>query len=807
MRPPPPPIRASSPQPSACPALAASLALLTCFAPAAVQAAAATASSEPSLAIFFGQIVALILCGRLIGELMERIGQPAVMGQLIGGMLLGPSVFGSLFPSLQHALFPSAAGQKAMLDAVSQLGILLLLLLTGMETDLSVIRSCRRAALSVSFAGIAIPFACGVLLGEWLPAALLPDPDKRIITALFLGTALSISSVKIVALVVRELGFLRRTVGQVIVASAIIDDTIGWIIMSVIFGLALHGGIDVMSVTRSVVGTTVFLVLSFTIGRRIVFFLIRWANDRFVTELPAITMIIVVAGLMALITDAIGVHTVLGAFVAGILVGQSPILTRHIQEQLRGLIVALFMPVFFGMAGLSANLHALTSMDMLVLTIGLIVIASIGKFSGAFLGGRVGGLTLAESLAVGSGMNARGSTEVIIASFGLAMGALSQNLFTSIVTMAVVTTMVMPPMLRWAVARLPMRAEEKGRLELEDLEERGFVSHVERLLVAVDPSHSGKLASRLVGLLAGVRQIPMTVLHFDYATAQALPGTEQQAERTATVLTEAAESGGEAADPPGEPAPPKHNVDITIRVEESGVTEAAINEEAKKGYGLMFIGREPASEDNRFTEQITRSAVSFGGPVAIVIARGKHRNGMGASDPIHDDEGPDDGTPTGERPVDNHIQPLNILVPVTGTPISRQGAELAVALARGSRGSVTALHVAGPSSRERPRWAIRLHTALAADSSADATIQDVIELGKAYGVEVKGTIRSRRSAENAIIREIRGGHCDLLVMGVSPRPGDQLFFGEVPADLLERSPCSLVFIASESAVPSYTTAS
>jgi len=761
------------------------LALLVCLAPTAAIAAApmsGAAAQGPSLAIFFGQIVALIVCGRLIGELMERFGQPAVMGQLIGGMLLGPSVFGALFPSLQHALFPAAAGQKAMLDAVSQLGILLLLLLTGMETDLSVIRSCRRTAFSVSIAGIAIPFACGVWMGEWIPDSLLPDPNKRLITALFLGTALSISSVKIVALVVRELGFLRRTVGQVIVASAIIDDTVGWIIMSVIFGLALHGGIDVLSVTRSVVGTGLFLVLSFTVGRRIVFFLIRWANDRFVSELPAITMIIVVTGLMALATDAIGVHTVLGAFVAGILIGQSPILSRHIEEQLRGLIVALFMPVFFGMAGLSANLLALTSMNLLLLTIGLIVIASIGKFSGAVLGGRLGGLTLAESLAVGSGMNARGSTEVIIASFGLTMGALSQNLFTSIVTMAVVTTMVMPPMLRWAVGRLPVRSDEKERLEREDLEERGFVSHLERLLVAVDSSDSGRLTSRLVGLLAGVRQIPTTVLHFDYATAQALPGTEEQAERTASVLTEAAESGGEATDAPDEPDPPKHNVDITIRVEESGATEAAIGEEAKKGYGLLFIGREPASEGNRFTEQITRSAVSFGGPIAISIARGAHST-------------------------ENRNAPLNILVPVTGTPISRQGAELAITLAQGSRGSVTALHVAGPSSRERPRWGVRLGAALAPDSSADATIQEIVDLGKAYGVEVKGSIRSRRSAENAIIREIRGGGYDRLVMGVSPRPGDQLFFGEVPADLLERAPCSLVFVTSEPAASSHTTAS
>jgi Kef-type K+ transport system membrane component KefB/nucleotide-binding universal stress UspA family protein len=764
--------------------------LMACLWPAAAMAAAGPGTEQPSLAIFLGQIVALIVCGRLLGELMERWGEPAVMGQLIGGMLLGPSVLGAVWPGLHHALFPDVPVQRAMLDAVSQLGILLLLLLTGMETDLSVIRSCRRAALSVSIAGIAVPFACGLLVGEWLPETVLPDPNRRLITALFLGTALSISSVKIVALLVRELGFLRRTVGQVIVASAVIDDTIGWIIMSVTFGLALHGSVDMMSVTRSVLGTALFLVLSFTVGRRAVFFLIRWANDRFVTELPAITMIIVVAGTMALITDAIGVHTVLGAFVAGILVGQSPILTRHIDEQLRGLIVAFFMPVFFGMAGLSANLRALTNPDLLELTIGLIVIASIGKFAGAFLGGRIGGLTFAESLAVGSGMNARGSTEVIIASIGLSMGVLSEQLFTAIVTMAVVTTMVMPPMLRWAVARLPVTEQERGRLEREDMEARGFVPHVERLLVAVDSSHSGRLASRLVGLLAGVRRIPTTALHFDHATAAALPAVQEHAERTASVLTEAAQSGGIATRS-------EADVDITMRIEEPAATEKAISEEAKKGYGLLVIGREPASEGNGFTDQITRSAVSFGGPTAITIARGKHRN----------DDSPDrsdgEASRNGERPG----EPLNILVPVTGTPISRQGAELAIALAQGSRGRITALHVAGPSFRERRRWGMRLGLALEPDSSADATIRDIVQLGRAYRVEVRGTVRNRRAAENAIMREVRNGAYDLLVMGVSPRPGDQLYFGEVPADLLERAPCSLLFVASEPPASSHTTAS
>ena len=246
-------------------------------------------------------------------------------------------MLGALWPEAQHALFPPSREQKSMIDAVSQLGILMLLLLTGMETDLSLVRKARRAAFSVSVAGIALPFACGFALGEFLPQEMLPRPELRLITSLFLGTALSISSVKIVAMVVREMNFMRRNVGQVIVASAIIDDTIGWIIIAITFSLALHGGVDPMSLGQSVLGTALFLLVSFTLGRRLVFTLIRWTNDNFVSDAPVITTILVVMGVMALITHAIGVHTVLGAFVAGILIGESPILTRHIDEQLRGL--------------------------------------------------------------------------------------------------------------------------------------------------------------------------------------------------------------------------------------------------------------------------------------------------------------------------------------------------------------------------------------------------------------------------------------------------------------------------------------
>src|SRR6266700_5544441 len=546
----------------------------------------AAEKSDASEVVFLAQLITLMLVGRLLGEIMNRIGQPSVMGMLLGGIVLGPSVLGALWPDLQHAIFPSAPEQKAMLDGVAQFGILLLLLLTGMETDLKLVRTVGKAALSISLTGVAVPFICGFALGQLMPEWLLPHPDQRLLTSLFLGTALSISSIKIVAAVVREMGFTRRKLGLIIVASAICEDSIGWVIIAITLGLAQAGAIDLMSTAKSVLGTAVFLVASFTFGRRIVYFLIRWTNDNFESDFPVITMILVIMGIMALTTHFIGVHTVLGAFVAGVLVGESPILSKHIDEQLRGLIVAFFMPVFFGIAGLTADLTVLKDATLLLMTLGLIAIASFGKFAGAFIGGEFGGLTRREAFALACGMNARGSTEVIVAAIGLSMGALTQNLFTMIVTMAFITTMGMPPMLRWSLSRVPLGKAEKERLEREELEAEGFVSNLERLLLVVDDSPNGKLTSHIAGLIASPGGLPTTVLpkgppKID-GKEKSKPPADAAAEQT---LKAAAEDVKKREPDDGTPSVP-----VTVRKAADTPIEETITSEAKKGYDLLFIG-------------------------------------------------------------------------------------------------------------------------------------------------------------------------------------------------------------------------
>jgi len=686
-----------------------------------------------------------------------------VMGHLLAGIVLGPSVFGLLWPAAEHLLFPPSPGQKAMIAGLSNFGILLLLLLAGMETDLALVRRVGRAAMTASAGGIAIPFVVGFALGQALPDSLLPDPGKRLITSLFLGTALSISSVKIVATVIRDMGFLRRDIGQVILASAIVDDTIGWIIIAITFGLAGQQSFSWTAVATNVLGTLAFLAFSFTLGRRLVFRLIQFANDHCRGEAPVIATILVIMGAFALITQAIGVHTVLGAFVAGILIGESPILTEEIDRQLRGLVAGLFMPVFLGLAGLTADLTVLKDKNLALLTVALVAIASFGKAIGAFAGGWFGGLTSRESTALAMGMNARGSTEVIVATIGLSMGVLSQSLFTMIVAMALITTIAMPPSLRWALQRLPLRREEKRRLEREEFERTAFVPNIERILLAVDASQNARLAARLAGLLAGSRGMPVTILALggnarNETSKQAAPKAEAETEWE----REAAEIVRRAADASDGRKPDTPKVDVIVRKHDLAPDEA-LAQEARRGYDLLVIGiARVVAPRGGFHADLSQLVGKFEGSLAVVVARGGLEQ-------------------------DPEAKIGSLLTPVTGNENSRRGAEVALTLARSASARTAALSVTSPQAR-RQRQVRR---------EAKAIAEEIERVAEQLETDVRMTNRRERDAGGAILHAVARGRHDLLVMGVSRRPGDALSFGDVADALIKDAPCSLVLVAPQ----------
>ncbi len=733
-------------------------AALASILPETAWAAEVKGTGGSSEGVFIAELICLLVVGRGLGELFERAGQPAVMGQLIGGILLGPSLFGWLWPSAQHLLFSTDTAQKSMIEAVSQLGILMLLLLTGMETDLKLVRKVGAACFSISIAGVLVPFVCGYALAQFLPASLLPEPGQRLVAGLFLGTSLSISSVKIVAMVVREVGFMRRNIGQIIVSSAIIEDTIGWVIVAITLGIASRGTVGILHLATIFFGVAAFMLFSFTLGRRIVFTLIRWTNDTFRSEYAVITVILVVMGTMALVTDLIGVHTVLGAFVAGILVGESPILSEHIEGQLRGIITALFMPVFFGMAGLSADLTVLADPTLALLTVALVAVASVGKFGGAFIGGKLAGLSRGEAIAIGSGMNARGSTEVIVASIGLSMNVLSHNLYTMIVTMAVLTTLVMPPMLRWALSRLPVGKEEKERIEREELDQRGFVARLRRLLVTVDDSAAGKFASYLAGLIDGGGGMPTTVLHVTGENKEGPEGGPGQhldeVRRGAKASADAVESNEDAR---------VEKVHLTTR-DDVVVTGKTVADEARKGYDLLVMGlARPLTPKGGFTKRFNDIAAGFDGPLCIVLK--------------------------GSRSRISELGPGSvILVAVNGTETARRGAELALAIARTNRSLVRVLYVS--------RHGDKLRAETISHRREEAVLKDIARLAERYGVEIATSVRAKGHPADAIVRQA-DRNVSLLVMGVSRRSGDELLFGETATGVMQKCTRPMVLLSDE----------
>ena len=710
------------------------------------------------MAVFAAELILLLLIGRMLGEGMSRLGQPAIFGQLLAGVVLGPSVFGALLPEIRHLIFPDTPVLKSMIDAISQIGILLLLLLTGMETNLALVKRRRGTVISTSLLGIAVPFACGVGLAYALPEALMPNPAAELVTALFLGTALSISSVKIVAMVLMEVGAIRRDLGQLIIATAILDDTIAWVMVAVIAGMAAHGAVSYVNVGASVAGTLIFLALSLTMGRGLVARLIRWSNDHMTTELPVITVILLVMLTMALTTELIGVHTALGAFVAGMLVGQSPILTEHIEGQLRGFIIAFFSPVFFAVAGLNMDLSTLLDPTLLLFTLAIIAVASIGKFLGAFAGGWLGGLTGAESLGLATALNARGSTEVIIASIGLSMGVLSNQLFTMIVAMAVVTTMIMPPTLRAVLARVPLREEEAERLEKEDAEEREAVPNMERALAYLDPSPNGIFAASLAGLFAARQQTLITVLKAKNAD---FPGRADVAqvlsETVALVLEKMSPASGRQAG-----SASSMSLDQLVQIKTAD-GDGALERESGKGYDLVFIGIEhpiSASAD-QFDNRLQRLVETFDGPLAIVLNRKDQAAESGA--------------------------PLKILVPTGGTPAAGLAIEMALALASASNGALTVLHVFDPQD----------DTALLrgrARRQGLSLLAEARRLGERNDMPLKAIYVTHASAEAAIERAARAGRYDLVVVGTSLREGATKFLGPRSSALLRNldSPTLLV---------------
>ncbi|MDX6742367.1 cation:proton antiporter [Actinocorallia sp. A-T 12471] len=413
------------------------------------------------LLLFLLQVGLLLAAAVMLGRLAVRFGWPAVAGELCAGVLLGPSILGQFAPGAMEWLFPRDAGQFHLLDAVGQLGVLLLVGITGAQMDLGLVRRRGRTAAYVSAASLVIPLGLGIGVGLLLPASFHGPEGDRTVFALFLGVALCVSAIPVIAKTLSDMNLLHRNTGQLTLAAATVDDIAGWLLLSVVSAMAASGaGAGRTAVSAAcvvVVALTAWLVVR-PVAR------VTLARADRANEPPLATAVIVMLMVLAAAgTHAVGLEAVFGVFVCGMAIRASGAARPELLAPLRTVVLGVLAPVFFAAAGLRIDLSALASPAAAGWAALVLLLAIVGKFAGAYLGARLARLNRWEAIALGAGLNARGVIEIVIATVGLRIGVLSSRMYTIIVLVAVVTSLMAPPVLRWTMRRVEHTAEEEMR--------------------------------------------------------------------------------------------------------------------------------------------------------------------------------------------------------------------------------------------------------------------------------------------------------------------------------------------------------
>ena len=389
---------------------------------------------EHHLLVFWVQVASLVILARMLGWGMRRIGMPGIIGELTAGVVLGPSVFGKVWPEGFEWYLPGEELQSGALLAVGWVGLALLLVVTGFETDLALVTKLGKPAAYVTSGSLIFPLFGGILLGAVLPDTFVDlGEHPRIVFVLFIMLAVSVSSLAVVAKILGDLGLMRRDFGQITVAAGMANDVIGWIMLGIFSGLAASGQFDPFDLLTTVGGLAVFSVFAFTFGQKI---LNAWLRRMRRSQNPSggsLTVLFTTVLLFAVATQYIGVEAVLGTFVAGVVLNRSRFFDHRALEFIEYITVGFFAPLFFALAGLRVNLDELADTNTLIWGIVIIAVAMGMKFFGTYWGAILADRTNRGALALGAGLNARGALEIVIATVALDLKVFNETSYTVIV--------------------------------------------------------------------------------------------------------------------------------------------------------------------------------------------------------------------------------------------------------------------------------------------------------------------------------------------------------------------------------------
>ena len=415
---------------------------------------------------FLLSIGIILLAGRGIGELFRKIKQPIIIGEIIAGIILGPTILGSLFPDIYSQLFNYSQPLNFAFNGLIELSLVMLLLVLGLEIDLSLALTQGKTASYVSILGVLFPFSIGFAVAYLFPHQMgINDASMQLPFALFIGTALAITALPVVAKALMDLNLFKTEIGILIITSAMFNDLIGWIIFSVIIGMldySSHG----LALPWLLTTLVIFVVFIFLVGRKFINYLIPKIEKHASYPGGILNFIFVLGLFAAAFTEFIGVHAIFGAFIIGIAIGDSVHLKEDTREIIQQFITNIFAPLFFVSIGLGINF--INNFDVL-LVLAFLAMSVTGKMIGSLIGAKLGGISKDKSIIIGLGLNAHGAMEIILGTIALQNNLIHERVFVALVIMALVTSITSAPLMNFFLKKSKQLVSFKGLLKADNI--------------------------------------------------------------------------------------------------------------------------------------------------------------------------------------------------------------------------------------------------------------------------------------------------------------------------------------------------
>lgn len=389
------------------------------------------------------QAILVIAASRVLGVVLRRLGQPMVIAEVLAGIMLGPSLLGLLAPDTFAMLFP--ASSLGALGVLSQLGLVFFMFIIGLELEPQLLRGLGKSALMISNVSIALPFALGIIAAVAIAPTWSSGSVPLTHFALFLGVAMSVTAFPVLARILSEGGLIHTRIGALAIACAAVGDVTAWCLLALISALVKSNDLSGAGITLCL--TFVYCTAMWFVGRPILVWLVKQRTDRRGISQRMVALAVVMLLLSALVTEAIGVHALFGAFFFGVIIPREGGLAHGLRERLEDLVVVLLLPLFFAFSGLRTQIGLLDGSAAWLTALGLTFVAVLGKWGGATLAGRVSGQTWRDANAIGVLMNTRGLMELVMLNIGLDLGVISPAVFTMMVMMALITTVMTSPLL------------------------------------------------------------------------------------------------------------------------------------------------------------------------------------------------------------------------------------------------------------------------------------------------------------------------------------------------------------------------